>query len=330
MGKKKLLKWLPELPRSFTLMLVPHSEKSIHKLRIPKIVIKVSCILGVGLVILVTFFSTRYLQMQDQLVELKDLRKINNVQADKLKNLESKTKQLDAKMSELRFLEKDVREMLDRGEISSRSSSSSNRGNNIQTSGFRPADESRFPVISFLDSTSYEERKDQWDENYQQTASINDVLLAETDTVKEHLEKLKEDVAIRKAYLEAKPYGLPNSGRITSYYGNRRHPLSGRRDFHTGIDIAAPYGNLVVATGKGTVIFTGYKAGYGRTVIIDHPFGFRTIYAHNSSLKVKVGETVTRGDGIALVGSSGTSTGPHVHYEVFANGTRVNPSDYIR
>jgi murein DD-endopeptidase MepM/ murein hydrolase activator NlpD len=84
----------------------------------------------------------------------------------------------------------------------------------------------------------------------------------------------------------------------------------------------------VVATGKGKVVFAGYRSGYGQTVIIQHPYGFMTMYGHNSSILVNVGETVSRGEVIARAGSSGNSTGPHVHYEVFVKGVNVDPGEF--
>jgi murein DD-endopeptidase MepM/ murein hydrolase activator NlpD len=98
---------------------------------------------------------------------------------------------------------------------------------------------------------------------------------------------------------------------------------------HNGIDISAPSGTPILATGGGTVTFSGWQGAYGHKVIIDHGFGIRTVYAHNSRNLVSVGQVVERGDHIANVGSTGNSTGPHVHYEVLVNGTAVNPVNFF-
>ncbi len=121
----------------------------------------------------------------------------------------------------------------------------------------------------------------------------------------------------------------PSSGTITSPYGYRDHPISGSYSFHTGVDIGASSGSSIVAANNGTVISSGWNGGYGKCVIVDHGGGIVTLYAHCSSLYVGVGESVSRGETIAAVGSTGNSTGPHLHFEVRVNGSYVNPLPYI-
>jgi murein DD-endopeptidase MepM/ murein hydrolase activator NlpD len=117
--------------------------------------------------------------------------------------------------------------------------------------------------------------------------------------------------------------------RVSSEFGNRRHPILGYNRFHSGIDIAAPHGQAVYAAASGKVLFSGVQGGYGNTVIINHGGGISTLYGHNSSLLVKAGQVVARGQIIARVGSTGLSTGPHVHFEVRINGSPNNPRDWL-
>ena len=122
---------------------------------------------------------------------------------------------------------------------------------------------------------------------------------------------------------------VPGRYEISSGYGNRIHPISRRAEFHTGIDIPAPNGTNIVAADSGTVIISGRMGGYGNTVVIDHGNGLSTLYGHNSRNLVAVGDWVNRGDVIARVGSTGVSTGPHLHFEVRHNGRHVNPGSYL-
>lgn len=122
---------------------------------------------------------------------------------------------------------------------------------------------------------------------------------------------------------------VPSTTRITSPYGYRIHPILKTKKLHTGIDIGAKSGSTVVAGNDGTVIYSGYYGGYGNTVIIDHGGKISTLYAHNSKLLVKVGDKVKRGQTISKVGSTGLSTGPHLHFEVRVNGQHTNPMNYL-
>lgn len=122
---------------------------------------------------------------------------------------------------------------------------------------------------------------------------------------------------------------LPIRGTLTSSYSNRISPITGRAEFHLGQDIAAPAGTAVYAANAGKVITAQYQRSYGNVVIIDHGGGVSTIYAHNSSLAVSAGQNVTRGQTIARVGSTGDSTGNHLHFEVRKNGRAVNPMQYF-
>jgi murein DD-endopeptidase MepM/ murein hydrolase activator NlpD len=121
----------------------------------------------------------------------------------------------------------------------------------------------------------------------------------------------------------------PISGAITSDYGMRLHPILKEKRMHTGIDLRGAKGTPIKAAESGTVIFTGWMGAYGQVVIIDHGGGISTMYAHQSSILVKNGQKVARGETIGKVGSTGWSTGPHLHFEVRKNGTPVNPHNYL-
>jgi murein DD-endopeptidase MepM/ murein hydrolase activator NlpD len=124
-------------------------------------------------------------------------------------------------------------------------------------------------------------------------------------------------------------YIRPVSGRITSYYGNRVHPIYGDIRFHTGVDFASSYGTGIKATKAGKVILRSYHSGYGNYMIIDHGNGISSLYAHMSGFNATVGQTVAQGQIIGFIGSTGASTGPHLHFEIRVNGNHVNPMTYL-
>jgi len=153
-----------------------------------------------------------------------------------------------------------------------------------------------------------------------QTVSLN------TET---GLSRLQVFMLAQSAIMAATPSLLPIAGWISSPFGYRRHPYDGAFRLHAGIDLAAEPGTPVRAPADGTVIFSGYKEGYGKVLVIDHGYSIRTLFAHNSKLFVNQGIRVKRGETISEVGSTGMSTGPHLHYEVRKNGVPVNPATFF-
>ncbi|MBC7476022.1 MAG: M23 family metallopeptidase [Candidatus Sericytochromatia bacterium] len=124
--------------------------------------------------------------------------------------------------------------------------------------------------------------------------------------------------------------GMPCSAGVTSYFGYRVHPIFGTRKLHTGIDFGAATGTPIYAASNGVVINAGWTGGYGKAIIIDHGGGIATLYGHTSQMYVSVGQSVKRGQLIAAIGTTGFSTGPHLHFEVRAGGSPVDPLPYLR
>jgi murein DD-endopeptidase MepM/ murein hydrolase activator NlpD len=141
---------------------------------------------------------------------------------------------------------------------------------------------------------------------------------------------LENVILARKLNEEIHPEGRPvHQGFISSGFGERQDPFSGEGALHKGVDFAGNRGDEVVAVAAGVITWAGERAGYGRLIEISHGNGFTTRYAHNEKTLVNVGDTVTRGEPIALMGSSGRSTGPHLHFEVLRNGRQVDPVTFI-
>jgi len=154
-------------------------------------------------------------------------------------------------------------------------------------------------------------------------------LASAVPTRKLSLEELLQGLEGKSQRLAATPSIWPTDGYVTSGYGHRTSPFTGRTQFHAGLDIAADFGTIVVAPARGRVVFAGTNGPFGKMVEIDHGYGLRTHFAHLSKAHVLQGQVVERGMPIAEVGSTGRSTGPHLHYGVEVNGRTVDPTDYI-
>jgi murein DD-endopeptidase MepM/ murein hydrolase activator NlpD len=144
------------------------------------------------------------------------------------------------------------------------------------------------------------------------------------------LAALENVILARKLKEEIHPEGRPvQAGFISSYFGDRQDPFTGHQAFHKGIDFAGSAGSEVMAVAAGVVTWAGERSGYGSLIEISHGNGYVTRYGHNQRTLVAVGQTVTRGQRVALMGSTGRSTGPHVHFEVLRNGRQVDPASFI-
>jgi prefoldin subunit 5 len=168
------------------------------------------------------------------------------------------------------------------------------------------------------------------------SAQIPD-LTAALDALEAQLEDRQRQMTVLESLMSTRSLGeriLPGGwpiigGWISSHFGHRSDPFTGRAAFHAGVDFAGPPGAKVIATGPGIVSYSGYKNGYGYVVEITHPTGYLTRYGHNSRNLVREGQTVQKGDPIAIIGSTGRSTGTHVHFEVERDGNTLNPMRYL-
>jgi murein DD-endopeptidase MepM/ murein hydrolase activator NlpD len=140
--------------------------------------------------------------------------------------------------------------------------------------------------------------------------------------------EIKDYLRVQKDLYMATPKGFPVLGRLTSPYGMRESPFGGKAR-HAGVDIAAQEGAPIKAAADGIVSFAGWAKSSGNVVVLEHGCGYSTIYAHNKSNLVRLGQKVKRGEPIASVGATGNATGPHLHYEVMQNGKNVNPKNFL-
>ncbi len=156
-----------------------------------------------------------------------------------------------------------------------------------------------------------------------------DKLSSEATRQEQSLQELQAYFQDQRFLLASVPSVWPTRGWVTSDFGVRLDPYTSERVMHAGMDIAGPHGKEVISPSDGTVVFAGLEGGYGNVLVIDHGYGIKTRYGHLATVKVKAGEKVKRGSVIALLGNTGRSTGPHLHYEVRVNGIAQNPRKFI-
>lgn len=267
--------------------------------------------LSITLFVTVSFASFYFLYVfYSERIEMLAFSKENKHLKEDIERYSKKVEEINEKIAYLEQLESKVRDL-------SLASLGSDRALSI---GGKEVD-----TIKDLSAVSKRKEKQYFD-------NLNETLIELSMKLEEKEESLSELIDLleeQKLLTLSTPSILPVNGWISSKFGYRISPFTKERVFHEGVDIAARYGTPVRATAKGIVIFAGYKAAYGKMVTIDHGFGFVTRYGHNSKLLVKPGDKVEKGDVIALVGSTGMSTGPHSHYEVLVNGIPVNPLKFV-
>lgn len=285
--------------REYTLKIIPHQGGDVRSLRLPMKTIKygVAMICTSAILFVGAFCYSSYnasLLQKDQ-AELDELRQVNTIQQTQILQLAKKAANLQEDMNKLDELEGELRQLTTGSAGTDKPAHDGQGGPGIK------------PNVENLNETL---------NSLEQNIKIR----------RANLENLKANIVNQQAKLAVTPSIWPANGEVSSRYGLRW----GGSDFHPGIDIAADAGTPVVATADGVVIESGWNSGgYGYMVDVDHGNGIVTRYGHNSQLAVSVGTAVKKGQVIAYMGSTGFSTGPHLHYEVRVNGKAVNPDRYL-
>ncbi|MCX5807311.1 MAG: M23 family metallopeptidase [Proteobacteria bacterium] len=157
-----------------------------------------------------------------------------------------------------------------------------------------------------------------------------ELLKKQVDETIQSVSEVKKYIEEQKNIYQTTPKGWPIKGTVNSAFGLREHPISGIEIFHSGMDIGASIGTQIKATADGIVSFSSWHNDSGYIVVLEHGNGFTTVYAHNSKNYVKIGQKIKRGEAIGISGSTGATTGPHLHYEVWKNGKPVNPASFLK
>ncbi|WP_176461792.1 M23 family metallopeptidase [Anaeromicrobium sediminis] len=292
---------------SVSIMIVPHSGENVKQIKFKKSFLYtfLGCsfisfiIICASLAFLISGNASLYKNLAAKEKMISNLTVENSAQAEEIAELRDKTKLISEKLEALNKLEEQIRSMV---------------GLKKNIDSIKPREVSR-SMVSRINLDSTDEELDS------QIFSLSNSM----DHKNDNLQKLITDVNDRLEFLKCKPDKWPTYGKITSKFGYRISPLTNRRQFHKGLDIANKTGTNILSAADGIVVFSDRMSGYGNTLIISHGYGYRTVYAHNKSNLVKVGQKVTKGQLIAKMGNTGRSTGPHVHFEVHYNGKRINP-----
>jgi len=296
----------------FTFMFLPGPNAKVRTLSISKSVIK-SALLSVAAVILLSFYLIyEYNDVKDKVWELQSMREELMQQKAQVQNFALNILDYKRQMFLLRDLDTKLRRAVSLGP----------RDKAQQVLGIGGPDE-----LGLQNLTSMGEKKQ--DEALKEMHQELTQLKGAASKQEASLQMLIEYFEDKRSLYASTPSVWPVRGWVTSPFGNRTSPFSGILKFHEGMDIAAQTGTPVVAPADGVVIKAGFSTGYGNMVEISHGYGLKTIFGHNSLLNVKAGQRVKRGDVISYVGDTGSSTGPHLHYEVRANGLPVNPAKYM-
>lgn len=295
--------------REYTLMLVPHHGQKIRSIRIPIIAIKytasVLCLLIAVMVGLFLDYRHALSATDMKTDELEILRQNNSAQIEQLART---TTILQADMDRLNALDAEIRRIVNNEDMTSTS-----RAGLVRSSGNykgQGGPEVQSDITSINNAASH--------------------LQAAIKVREQDLIELKQELLAKRARLDATPSIWPTSGDVTSRFGWRNSPWGGGSDWHPGIDIANSSGTPIVATADGEVVQSEWYGGYGNMVKINHGNSIATVYGHNSQNLVQEGQAVKKGQVIAYLGSTGYSTGPHVHYEVRVNETAVNPDTFLK
>ncbi|WP_069999621.1 M23 family metallopeptidase [Cellulosilyticum sp. I15G10I2] len=295
--------------KKYNIIIIPERGSQTKKVSLSNLWIKgmasLVCLIIIVISASIYIFSNRYqnfsqdsmtLKMKNEYI--KNLEKENKAKEEKLQDYKVYQDAINDKMEKINDLEKDIKDKLDKSHFLKESNASNDM----------TIRESQSMAVNMSIQQSDRLSIEAIDDKIKSLMAINEEL----------------DIVLEKEqYI---PSFIPAKGRITSYFGSRENPFTNRgEENHSAIDIANDYGTEIHATAKGRVVYAEYKGGFGNVVCLDHGNGLTSLYGHASKLLVEPGETVKKGQVIALMGSTGRSTGPHVHFELRKNEVPIDP-----
>lgn len=305
---------------NFTFVIIPHDGKKTKQFKFykPTIYFSITIFIVTSLFFVsstIYLFSNNNLLSDDLTKKVDKISRLNDIverQHNEIEDLKNTSNLVINKLSELYDLENKIRNMVGLSSKENIEASTTSRSLGIFSEAMQVLDDQELQGITDLTDTD----------------SI-DAITGLINSQRENYDTLITDVEKQLKYLDSRPDIWPVSGKITSPFGYRKHPISKRRHFHKGIDIANKTGTKIVAAGSGIVTYSGWNGGYGKVIIVSHGYGYKSVYAHNNKNLVGVGDRVTKGQEIAELGNTGRSTGPHVHFEIRYNGQHIDPLNLL-
>jgi len=299
--------------KSFTLIVVPDHSSAVRRYHIQKRFL-MQCLVGLGVVLLLGIVATvRYFQLAHDAAENRILRDENLALRTQLKSIRERIDHIGSTLDRVERFDQKLRAI----------TLLSDPQRNLAMGPTESDPQAQAPVVEnqFTRMTTADAP--------QALSSRLDKISAEATRQEQSLQQLHDYFQDQKSLLASTPSIWPTRGWVTSDFGQRLDPYTADRVMHAGLDIAAPHGKEVVSPAEGTVVFAGLEGGYGNVLVIDHGYGIKTRYGHLAKVAVKTGDRIKRGQVVAVVGNTGRSTGPHLHYEVRVNGIPQNPRKFI-
>jgi len=299
----------------FTLMLVPHSGRGVRQITVSRLSFSFILIgIVIGLFSLI-FFINDYRQMRYKVVRLDELEVTNQTQKEEILSLAQKIKDFNETMEKLKKLEDKLRILAG---VGGGTETNKELGKGGPQDYLLLEEDIKLGENELLPNRLIKKIEEN-------TLFLED----EIERREKGFEEVERIIGEKRELFASTPNIFPVQGWISSGYGPRTNPITKKREIHQAIDIVAPWGTDVRASAQGKVIIAGWKNAYGLMIRISDGYGYYTVYGHLSRILVKQGQWVKKGETIGRVGSTGHSTGPHLHFEVWSNGKTINPLELM-
>ncbi len=301
--------------KHYTVMVVPSATSKVKKVKISNKLINLLLGFVAVLLVVAAYLAYDYIKVKGQVSELERLRVETRNQRLKINSFAQQLIDVEKEMGRLRKFDSMLRVVFDLDKAQGKNIAKNMGG----IGGAGDVELAEYPEIL---EGKINELTGQIDRDLNK-------IRGETMVQESSLSELVSFLQEKRSLLLATPSIWPVKGLVTSGFGRRQDPFTGRIEKHRALDIATNEGSSIVTPADGLVTWVGRQIGFGKMLFVDHGYGFTTRYGHCSRITVKAGDRVKRGQVIAYVGNTGKSTGPHVHYEITKNGMKVNPAEYL-